>query len=84
MGGGGGGQRRQNHTPSIAFRHLPPKRRKDVVNQCLEFAVVPQCVLLVKLLPLFVTNNKQELLRLVLEVASDCRSILWCISLLTK
>ena len=23
------------HTPSIAFRHLPPK--KDVVNQCLEF-----------------------------------------------
>ena len=23
------------HTPSIAFRHLPP--RKDVVNQCLEF-----------------------------------------------
>ena len=25
------------HTPSIAaFRHLPP-RRKDVVNQCLEF-----------------------------------------------
>ena len=25
----------QTHTPSIAFRHLPP--RKDVVNQCLEF-----------------------------------------------
>ena len=25
-----------NHTPSIAFRHPPP--RKDVVNQCLEFA----------------------------------------------
>ena len=24
------------HTPSIAFRHLPP--RKDIVNQCLEFA----------------------------------------------
>ena len=23
------------HTPSIAFRHFPP--RKDVVNQCLEF-----------------------------------------------
>ena len=23
------------HTPTIAFRHLPP--RKDVVNQCLEF-----------------------------------------------
>ena len=23
-----------SHTPSIAFRHLPPK--KDVVNQCLE------------------------------------------------
>ena len=27
---------RSSHTPSIAFRHLPP--RKDVVNQCLEFA----------------------------------------------
>ena len=25
------------HTPSIAFRHLPP--RKDVVNQCLEFGL---------------------------------------------
>ena len=25
-----------SHTPSIAFRHLPPGR-KDVVNQCLEF-----------------------------------------------
>ena len=25
----------RGHTPSIAFRHLPP--RKDVVNQCLEF-----------------------------------------------
>ena len=25
------------HTPSIAFRHLPP--RKDVVNQCLQFAL---------------------------------------------
>ena len=25
------------HTPSTAFRHLPP--RKDVVNSCLEFAV---------------------------------------------
>ena len=24
-----------SHTPTIAFRHLPP--RKDVVNQCLEF-----------------------------------------------
>ena len=27
------------HTPSIAFRHLPPWR-KNVVNQCLEFAIV--------------------------------------------
>ena len=26
------------HTPSIAFRHFPPSWRKDVVNQCLEFA----------------------------------------------
>ena len=30
---------RLTHTPSIAFRHLPP--RKDVVNQCLEFASLP-------------------------------------------
>ena len=29
----------QTHTPSIAFRHLPP--RKDVVNQCLEFGLNP-------------------------------------------
>ena len=29
----------QSHTPSLAFRHLPP-RRKDVVNQCLEFVSV--------------------------------------------
>jgi len=28
--------RHRPHTPSIAFRHLPPK--EDVVNQCLEFA----------------------------------------------
>ena len=28
------------HIPSIAFRHLPP--RKDVVNQCLEFGPSPQ------------------------------------------
>ena len=27
------------HTPSTVFRHLPP--RKDVVNQCLEFARTP-------------------------------------------
>ena len=27
-----------HHTPSIAFRHLPP--RKDVVTQCLEFVCV--------------------------------------------
>ena len=27
------------HTPSIAFRNLPPWR-KNVVNQCLEFATV--------------------------------------------
>ena len=34
-------ERRQErgHTPSIAFRHLPP--RKDVVNQCLESGVGP-------------------------------------------
>ena len=32
---------RQSHTPSTAFRHLPP--RKDVVNRCLEFEVM--CVL---------------------------------------
>ena len=42
----------QPHTPSIAFRHLPPKEgcrkpvlgvwRKDVVNQCLEFATTQQ------------------------------------------
>ena len=25
------------HIPSIAFRHLPPEGRKNVVNQCLEF-----------------------------------------------
>ena len=29
------------HTPSIAFRHLPPK---DVVNQCLEFGSCSQSV----------------------------------------
>ena len=28
-----------HHTPSIAFRHLPP--RKDVVNQCLDFGKSP-------------------------------------------
>ena len=33
-----------SHTPSIAFRHLPP--RKDVVNQCLEFAGQPQSTVL--------------------------------------
>ena len=32
--------RKANHyTPSIAFRHLPP--RKDVVNQCLDFGKSP-------------------------------------------
>ena len=32
--------KRREHTPSIAFRHLPP--RKDVVNQCLEFDLYPE------------------------------------------
>ena len=27
---------RSKNTPSIAFRHLPPLQRKDVVNKCLE------------------------------------------------
>ena len=35
--GGGGGA----HTPSTAFRHLPP--RKDVVNQRLEFGGCLMC-----------------------------------------
>ena len=34
-------QQHQYHTPSTAFRHLPPWR-KDVVNRCLECASVPE------------------------------------------
>ena len=41
-GGGGGGEGLRGegggHTPSIAFRHLPPEK-KDVVNKCLEVGV---------------------------------------------
>ena len=38
-----------SHTPSIAFRHLSP--RKDVVNQCLEFGCFFQCEISMLLYP---------------------------------
>ena len=35
-----------NYTPSIAFRHLPPKWT-DVVSQCLEFGLQPASTVVV-------------------------------------
>ena len=50
----------QTHTPSIAFRHLPP--RKDVVSHCLEFAAKAATSRAVnsKHLSLFTVHNLQK------------------------